>query len=79
MRDTARLHRVSALMKEQGREMKWLIDETGIGDRIVNAIYHQRYTPSPLQRLRVAEALHVDREQIMWGHVAYVDALKEPV
>ncbi len=71
--------RVSEVMKKQGVTEDWLIESTALNDRVVHAIVHQRYTPSPRQRLRVARALHVSRDNLWWGHEALVEPLKEPI
>ena len=76
MRKALHFHRVSDLMQRRGVDVDWLADHTGLYDRVAKAIYHQRYTPSPRQRRRVAEALNTAREHIIWGHAVEVEALK---
>ena len=48
---------------------------SGLDKRVVEAIVHGRYTPSPHERQRMAAALGVDLEQITWDHATAVDHL----
>jgi hypothetical protein len=53
----------------QGRiDLDELVEATGVERRIIDAIAHQRYTPSPEQRERVSSALNFPRSHIVWGH-----------
>jgi hypothetical protein len=72
-------YRVSDVMKQQGVTEDWLVEHTALDDRVVRAIVHQRYTPSPRQRTRVARALNINRDNLWWGHEALVEPLKEPI
>ncbi len=45
-----------------------LVEATGIRKKVLEAIYYGRWTPSPEQRQRVADALGAEVEQIGWGH-----------
>lgn len=58
-------------------ERKLTLDElvrvTGLERKIVLAIVCGRWTPSLDQRQRVAAALGVDAEQVIWGHTCQVD------
>lgn len=74
-----RTRRVCDLMQQQGLEVDWLIDQTGLEERVILAIFNQRYTPSPQQRAKVARALHARREEIWWGHAAPVEKLQDPI
>jgi transcriptional regulator with XRE-family HTH domain len=58
---------------ERGLSQSELVDRTGLDKRVVEAIIHGRYTPSPDQRGRIAAVLGVSSEQIAWGHVAQVE------
>jgi transcriptional regulator with XRE-family HTH domain len=58
---------------ERGTTLAELVERTGLDRRVVEAIAHGRYTPSPEQRRRLAEALGVEPDQIAWGHTAQVD------
>ena len=68
-----RNHRVADLMTEREMGIDELVASTGVGRRIIEAIVHQRYTPSPDQRDRVSRVLGVERDRIVWGHLATVE------
>jgi ribosome-binding protein aMBF1 (putative translation factor) len=57
-------------MTERGVGLSDLIERSGLDDKVVEAIAANRYTPSPDQRKRLAAALGVALEQIVWGHAA---------
>jgi ribosome-binding protein aMBF1 (putative translation factor) len=48
---------------------------TRLDDQVIAALVHRRYTPSPEQRRRVAEAIGVSADEIAWGHEAEVEHL----
>jgi ribosome-binding protein aMBF1 (putative translation factor) len=62
-------------MTQRGLAIADLVAAARLDERVVNAIVEGRYTPSPDQRQRIAEALAVQPEQIAWGHVAPVEHL----
>jgi hypothetical protein len=68
----AQVKTVSEWMAERGLGLAELIAASGLDDRIVTAIVHGRYTPSPEQRRRLAAALGVEPDRIVWGHVNQV-------
>ena len=68
----AQVRSVADWMAERGISLAVLVDASGLDKRVVEAIAHGRYTPSPQQRQRLAAALGVDPEQIAWGHVTQV-------
>jgi len=63
---------VADWMADRGLDQPALVAVTGLDDRIVAAIVHGRYTPSPDQRQRIAVALGIEPDQVAWGHVAQV-------
>src|SRR5205085_8573830 len=63
---------VAEWMTERGLGAPELVEATGLDKRVVEAIVHGRYTPSPAQRERLAAALGASLEQIAWGHQAQV-------
>jgi hypothetical protein len=63
---------VADWMAERGIDLPALVAASGLDKRIVEAIAHGRYTPSPEQRRRVAAALGVAPDQVAWGHAAQV-------
>jgi hypothetical protein len=69
----AQVKTVAEWMAERGIELAQLIETARLDDRVVTAIVQGRYTPSPEQRQRIAAALGVEPEQIVWGHLAQVE------
>jgi len=63
---------VSEWLVARGLDEAALVAASGLDDRVVAAIVHGRYTPSPDQRQRIAAALGVSPDDIAWGHVAQV-------
>lgn len=57
-----------AWMTERRMGLEDLEQLSCLDRKVLQAIYDGRYTPSPQQRKRVADALGVDVEQIAWGH-----------
>ena len=68
----AEVKSVAEWMAERGIDLARLIASSALDDRVVGAIVAGRYTPSPEQRRRLADAIGVGVEQIAWGHVAQV-------
>jgi transcriptional regulator with XRE-family HTH domain len=66
---------VTDWMAERGLAFEQLLAAVGLERKVLDAILHGRYTPSPHQRQRVAAALGVDVEQITWGHTTEVSHL----
>jgi transcriptional regulator with XRE-family HTH domain len=64
---------VADWMAGRGLSVEKLIEATGLDRKVVEAIVHGRYTPSPQQRQRLATALGVGTEQIAWGHETNVE------
>ena len=62
------VHSVAELMDDNEVDFEELVEQTAIDERVIDAIVHQRYTPSPEQRDRVCAAFGVTRQQIKWGH-----------
>jgi hypothetical protein len=60
-------------MAERGLALHELVTSSGLERRVVEAIAACRYTPSPEQRQRLADALGVGPEQVAWGHAAAVE------
>ena len=50
---------VAAWLAERGLDLEALVASSGLDDRVVRAIVHGRYTPSPQQRWRLAAAAQV--------------------
>lgn len=64
---------VADWMTLRGLTQPMLVTACGLPSRIVDAIVHGRYTPSPEQRRALSAALGVAAEQIAWGHVTSVE------
>ncbi len=60
-------------MTERGMSLAQLVEASSLDRRVVDAIAHGRYTPSPEQRQRLAAALGISPEQVVWGHTTQVD------
>jgi hypothetical protein len=69
----AQVKTVAEWMAERGFGLPELVAASGLDRRVVEAIAASRYTPSPEQRRRLAAALGVAPEQIVWGHAAPVE------
>ncbi len=59
---------VADWMAERGISLAELVEASGLDRRVVEAITRGQYTPSPQQRQRLAAALGVGPEQVVWGH-----------
>lgn len=64
---------IAEWMADQGIGLDQLLHLSGLERKVVDAIVHGRYTPSPQQRQRLAAALAVAPEQVTWGHQNAVD------
>ena len=68
----AQVKTVADWMAERGVGVAALVEASALDKRVVEAIVHGRYTPSPQQRQGLATALGVSADEIQWGHVAQV-------
>jgi ribosome-binding protein aMBF1 (putative translation factor) len=64
---------VTEWMAEKNLSLADLIAAAPLERRVVDAIVHGRYTPSPQQRQSLATALGVSLDEIAWGHVTAVE------
>jgi len=64
---------LSEWMLDKNLSLSQLIETSSLDERVVVAIAHGRYTPSPEQRRRIALALGIEPDQIAWGHYAQVE------
>jgi hypothetical protein len=60
-------------MSERDISLEQLLGAAALDRKVLLAIVNGRYTPSPQQRQRVAAALGLRPEQILWGHTAPVE------
>jgi hypothetical protein len=68
----AQVKTLAEWMVERKIALAELIEASGVEDRVVEAIAHGRYTPSPEQRKRLSAVLGVEPDQVAWGHVTEV-------
>jgi transcriptional regulator with XRE-family HTH domain len=66
---------VAELCAERGIDARQLAERSGVDEQRVVAILLGRWTPSPEDRDRIAAALGLTREQIIWGHKTPVQHL----
>jgi ribosome-binding protein aMBF1 (putative translation factor) len=59
-------------MAERQLALEELTAAAALERRIVEAIVHGRYTPSPEQRRRLCAVLGVGVDEVAWGHQAEV-------
>ena len=63
-------------MDETGLTVSQLVTASGLDVKLVKAILSGNYTPSPLQRQRLAAALGVSTDEISWEHGVPVQYLR---
>ncbi len=61
------------LMQQRGLAIHQLADLARLDKRVVEAMAKGQYTSSPQQRERLASALGVSTEEILWGSSVEVD------
>ena len=66
---------VADWMNEKGLDGAQLVAATGLDEKVVAAIVACRYTTSPQQRKRIADALGIDETDIQWGGGVDVDPM----
>jgi transcriptional regulator with XRE-family HTH domain len=52
-----------------------LVERTGLDQQRVSAILMNRWTPSPAERQKIAAALNVPIDEIVWGHATPIQHL----
>jgi hypothetical protein len=63
-------------MEETGTGLEQLVEASGLDAKQVRAIATGNYTPSPIQRQRLAAALDISVEDVAWGHAVPVEHLR---
>jgi hypothetical protein len=63
-------------LEELGMHMEQLIQASGLDAKRVKAIVTGNYTPSPIERQRLAAALGISVDEITWGHAVPVEHLR---
>jgi hypothetical protein len=64
---------VAEWMADRGVRLEELVTSAGLDAKVVEAIVHGRYTPSPHQRQKLAAALGLDPSLVTWGHTVPVE------
>ena len=64
---------VAQWMRDRDVGIDELVKLSSLERRVVEAIIQGRYTSSPSQRQRIADALQVDPSEIQWGRSMEVD------
>ena len=59
---------VDVLLETRGLMIEDLAERSGLPEERVEAIALGRWTPSPQERLRIAEAFDVPVDDVAWGH-----------
>ena len=59
---------VDCLFEETGLSVEDVAERSGLSQQRVEAIALGRWTPSPDERCRIAEAFGVSLDRISWGH-----------
>jgi transcriptional regulator with XRE-family HTH domain len=59
---------VDVLFEETGKTVEDIAELTNLEDSRVEAIALGRWTPSPVERTRIAEAFGVSAADVSWGH-----------
>jgi transcriptional regulator with XRE-family HTH domain len=66
---------VADLCRQRGLSEEDFIARCGLEEQRVRAILLGRWTPSPVERQKVAAALEVSIEEIAWGHATPIQHL----
>jgi hypothetical protein len=64
---------VADLCARHGIDLAQLAAKSGLDNERVHAIVEGRWTPSPVERDKVAAVFGVSREEIAWGHKATIE------
>lgn len=61
-------HTVDVVIERRGFSLEQLTNATGLSAERIESIVNGRWTPSPDERVKIADALGVAVEEISWGH-----------
>jgi transcriptional regulator with XRE-family HTH domain len=67
---------ITRYVEERGISLAELASSAGLDRKLVKAIVSGNFTPSPLHRQRLAEALGVSIEEVSWDHAVPVEHLR---
>ena len=59
---------VDVLLEESGRWIEDIAEQSNLAAERVEAIALGRWTPSPDERIRIAQALEISVDEVSWGH-----------
>jgi hypothetical protein len=63
-------------IEASGITLAKLVTTTGLGAKLISAIVAGNYTPSPVERERLAAAVGVSKDEISWAHAVPVQHLR---
>ena len=66
---------VAELCRQQNISLEQLVERSGLDEGRVTAIVLGRWTPSPMERQRIAAVFDVAPEEISWGHATPIQHL----
>lgn len=69
------LKTVGQLCQEQGIDASVLAERAALDKSRATAILRGQWTPSPVERDRIAAAFGLTRDEIAWGHTTPVEHL----
>jgi lambda repressor-like predicted transcriptional regulator len=61
-------HTVDVVIEQRGSSLEQLTNATGLSAERIESIVNGRWTPSPDERAKIADALGIAVEEISWGH-----------
>ena len=65
---TTQSSNMEELCKQRGISFDDLVEKSGLERTRVMAIYLGRWTPSPVERDKIAAVFGVSKDEIAWGH-----------
>lgn len=66
------------LCQQKGISLPSLAEQSGVDLQRLQAIYLGRWTPSAIQRAKIAEALDMPKDDIAWQHSTPVEHFYGP-
>lgn len=66
---TQKIRSVAEFCRDHQVTLDELIDRTGLDDSRIKSILLGRWTPSPIERQKIAAVFSVSIDEIRWGHV----------
>ena len=73
---SAEVKPIQTYMDAAGVSIAQLATASGLDRKLVKAIVSGNYTPSPIERQRLAAALGVSVEDVSWGHAVPVQHMR---